>query len=304
MRRKLNIALLVLIAVIGLPWYWLLMDNRPGDAQPKPVGIAQLRQLAGTIPGPAPSAIEMEHVAGRLLPRDLFAAGHGLKRAYITVLAWRLPVQGGKPIVIDSGITAADSAAMGMFGFDAAAQARVDRALGAAGLILITHEHPDHMGALVRGGGEALGSAAWLNAGQLPPAVPARDLPWAGRTVPPPKIIGDAPQAVAPGVVVIPAPSHTPGSQLIYVRLADGREALFAGDIASLAVNWQELRARSRLVGDWLAPEDRGEVFAWLKTIRALKAQAPGLLILPGHDVEWVLGDRAAKSMVTTGFRN
>ena len=219
-------------------------------------------------------------------------------------MAWRLPVEGGKPIVIDSGISAIDAAEMGMEGFRADAQARVDRVLGAAGLILITHEHPDHMGALVRMGGEPLAAAARFNAGQLPPGIPSRDLSWAGRVIPAPKILGDSPQAVAPGVVVVPAPSHTPGSQLIYVRLADGREALFAGDIASLAINWQELRARSRLIGDFLAPEDRPEVFAWLKTIRALKSAAPGLVILPGHDTAWVLGDPAAKTLVHAGFRN
>ncbi|MCZ8320992.1 MAG: MBL fold metallo-hydrolase [Novosphingobium sp.] len=304
MRRKINIALLVLILLIGLPWYWLLMDNRPGKIEAKPVSIAQLRELAGSIPGTAPSAIEMEQVAGRLLPRNLFAAGDGLKRTHIAVIAWRLPVAGGKPVVIDSGITAVDAAAMGMDGFQAEAQARVDRALSEAGLILITHEHPDHMGALVRKGGLPLASAARLNAGQLPPSVPARDLPWSGRAVPPVTLSGTEPQAVAPGVVVIPAPSHTPGSQMIYVRLADGREALFAGDIASLAANWQELRARSRLVGDWLAPENRREVYAWLKTIRALHAEAPELILLPGHDIDWVLGDPATKALVHPQFRD
>lgn len=304
MRRKINLALLTMLLVIGLPWYWLLMDNRPGNVAPKPVTMVQLRELAASVPGPAPSAIEMEQVAGRLLPRDLFAAGHGLKRAHITVLAWRLPVAGGDPIVIDSGITETDARAMGIAGFRQAAQNRVNRALVAAGLILITHEHPDHMGALVRLGGAPLSAAARLNAGQLPPSVPATDLPWNGRTPPAARLAGTGPQAVAPGVVVIPAPSHTPGSQMIYVRLADGREALFAGDIASLAVNWQELRARSRLVGDWLAPENRREVYAWLKTIRALHREAPQMVILPGHDAEWVLGDPAAKALVHPQFRD
>jgi len=60
MRRKINIALLVLILLIGLPYYWLLLDNRPGKAAPKPVGIGQLRELAGSVPGPAPDALGVE----------------------------------------------------------------------------------------------------------------------------------------------------------------------------------------------------------------------------------------------------
>lgn len=90
---------------------------------------------------------------------------------------------------------------------------------------------------------------------------------------------------------------------MIYVRLADGREVLFAGDIATMAASWQELRARSRLIGDYLAPEDRREVYAWLRTIRALKAEAPNLLIVPGHDFEWLIHDKAAKATVRVGFQ-
>ena len=134
-----------------------------------------------------------------------------------------------------------------------------------------------------------MAEAAWLNLAQLPTSPSARLLPWANAANVQPRILGSAPVAVAPGVVVIPAPSsHTPGSQLIYVRLANGRELLFAGDNSSFAQNWQELRGRSRLVETWFAPENRAEVFAWLKTIRALKAQAPSLVVVPGHDWEWL----------------
>ena len=37
--------------------------------------------------------------------------------------------------------------------------------------------------------------------------------------------------AVAPGVVLVSAPGHSPGSQLVYVRLADYREVLLVGDL-------------------------------------------------------------------------
>lgn len=36
---------------------------------------------------------------------------------------------------------------------------------------------------------------------------------------------------VAPGVALQRAPGHSPGSRLIYVRRADGKELLFVGDI-------------------------------------------------------------------------
>jgi glyoxylase-like metal-dependent hydrolase (beta-lactamase superfamily II) len=150
-------------------------------------------------------------------------------------------------------------------------------------------------------GGAPLRQAARLNAQQLPSAPLASELPWRERDGLSARIAPGAAQAVAPGVVVIPAPSHTPGSQMIFVRLANGREYLFTGDIATLDSSWRELRARSRLVGDVLAPEQRGEVFAWLRTIRALKAQAPGMVVVPGHDIE-AISDPLAMTGITRGF--
>lgn len=301
MRRKINLTLLILILLIGLPYYWLMLDNRPGSAAPKPVTIEQLRQLAGSVPGAAPAAVELELVGFRHLPRNLFAAGHGMKRAMIAVMAWRLPVPGGRAVTIDTGLHAIDAAEMGMANYWPERQRRVNAAIADAGLILATHEHPDHLGALARSGGAPLLNAARLNAGQLPPAPAAALLGWNG-ALPPVKLASGGPQAVAAGVVVIPAPSHTPGSQMIFVRLADGREVLFAGDIATLAVSWTQLRARSRLVGDYLAPENRAEVYAWLKTIRALKAAAPELVVIPGHDYEWVIANPQARALVHAGF--
>jgi glyoxylase-like metal-dependent hydrolase (beta-lactamase superfamily II) len=168
-------------------------------------------------------------------------------------------------------------------------------------MVLITHEHPDHLGPLAARGGPALTEATRLNPNQLPGAKLAGTLPWKDAGALTARIAPGAPQAVAPGVVVIPAPSHTPGSQMIYVRLASGREYLFAGDIATMEVSWQELRARSRLIGDWLAPENRAEVYSWLRTIQALKAAAPDLVVLPGHDLEAVMA-RTARTGVIRAF--
>jgi glyoxylase-like metal-dependent hydrolase (beta-lactamase superfamily II) len=298
MTRRFNWLIVVLIVLIGVPYYWLLLDNRPGDARPKPVTIAQLRSLAASMPGQAPSEVRLEQVAWRRLPGNLFAAGSGLKRRRIAIMAWQLPVPGRKPVMIDSGVTKALSDEMQLETFLPEVQARVDAALAGAGLVLITHEHPDHLGPLAAMGGAPLRQAARLNADQLPSAPLASTLPWRERDGLSARIAPGAPQAVAPGVVVIPAPSHTPGSQMIFVRLANGREYLFAGDIATMDASWRELRARSRLVGDMLAPEERGEVYAWLLTIRALKAQAPHLVVVPGHDFEEIASPLANNGIV------
>ncbi len=300
MTRRLNWILVLLILAIGLPYYWFLLDNSGAARPAKPITMSELRHLAAAIPGEAPYAVEAERAAFRRLPGNLMVAGSGMKRKLVGYMAFRLLVRGGRSVMIESGITSAIAAAGGAEQFNLSAQARIEHELDQAGIILVTHEHPDHLGALAAHGGSAL-QQAWLNPYQLPPSPMAANLAWNG-TVPLPRIIGQPPQAVAPGVVVIPAPdSHTPGSQLIYVRLADGHELLFAGDNSSFAQNWQQLRGRSRLVETWFAPENRAEVFAWLKTIRALKQQAPGLVVVPGHDWEW-LANPANHSGVRIGF--
>jgi len=90
--------------------------------------------------------------------------------------------------------------------------------------------------------------------------------------------------AVAPGVVLIKSPGHTPGRQLVYVQRADGVEVLFLGDVAWHWRNVEVVRERARLVTAVFLKEDRAAVLRELAELHRLADAEPKLNIVPGHD--------------------
>lgn len=304
MTNNLNRMLIILALLVGIPFYLLLLDNAPGQTQAKPLDIAQLRHLAASRPGPAPMWVEAEIVASRNLIGNLVAAGSGLKLEKMAITAWRLPVAGPmanlSAIHIDAGISATDAAALNMRHYDPQAQARVARALARSSLIVTTQ-------ARAWGAAALPGLLAHTPAAQRPAFLAKLRLApgqWPAHSrapfSPAQLLSGQVPQAVAPGVVVVPT-GVAPGSQMVFVRLANGREYLFTGDIAPLAANWTQLRVHSRYLARHFGDESRNEAKSWLLTIRQLAKAAPGLVVVPGHDFGW-LHNAAKRQHIRLGF--
>lgn len=300
MTPRLNLALLALLLVFGIPYYWFFIDNRPGDIAPKPVEIAQLRDAATSLPGELPRGIAGERVATLERRANWMAAGAGVRILDLGVTAFRIDYAHSAPVLINTGMTAASAQARQMDKLDPHAQARVNAAMREARLIVTTGGQAEQVAGLAATGDPALAAKTVMSPEQLYSKADDKGFSW-NVAKPKPRLDGKSIAAVAPGVVVVPTDVPLPGMQMVYVRLRNGVEYLFTGETAPLAISWQKLRAHARIRSDVLMHEDRAQSFAWLKTIGRLHQQAPAMHIIPARDVA-ILIDRNAKHRIAREF--
>jgi glyoxylase-like metal-dependent hydrolase (beta-lactamase superfamily II) len=299
MSRWLRRTLVVLGAVlaIGVAAYWYFIgDGAPPATLPAfSIDLASVRAKAEELPGGKATRIRVETVAAFNSPAVAALGGDGWNTTPMGAFSYQV-ILPADTIVIDSALNAAMGASFGAV-IDDDAYARMDAAMADATQIVVTHEHPDHIGGIIAYPGlNAILKQLRLNKEQV------ESLGLYGLTLP--EGLKDLvpidyaePLAIAPGVVLIRAPGHSPGSQLIYVRMADGKEVLFIGDIAWTSRNVDTAKGKPRLVSAFMLKEDREMVFAQLRALQALHEAEPGLLIVPGHDVSAIDALIAADAM-------
>jgi glyoxylase-like metal-dependent hydrolase (beta-lactamase superfamily II) len=288
--KWLGYSVLVLIIVSIPAYWWLITESHVPASAHYSIDMATVRRLADAIVGDRPVAIRVETIGHIVAPETWVMAGGGWRNLDMPVSAYKI-VYKDHTVIIDTGFNAVVAKQMDANAYDDAAFMRVGAALSTAQLIIVTHEHPDHIGGLLAQPNlkDLMGKVRLTQVQIVELKNAIRQDPMGTLSVPPAIFDGyqandyERYQAIAPGMVLIKAPGHTPGSQMVYVKRADGEEILFLGDVAWQMRNIESVRERARLV-TWLTGEDHDAVMGELVELHRLHAAEPNLNIMPGHD--------------------
>lgn len=280
-----------ILALIGAGYYLVGDGTLPSDPE-FDFQISVLRSLAQADSESLPHTIETVSVGSRDVPSFAVEAGAFGEDVTMTRALFRIRSDWGDTLV-DVGM---DESVWTEFSpedeFNADGFANALNAIGHARRIVMTHEHPDHMGFLARYDDldqitgtlrmtqeQIEGTAKYAANGLVPESLTRLE-----------PLSSEHPSAVAPGIVVLPAPGHTPGSIVLFVQLRGGQEVLLVGDLIWNMSNLHNERGRPRLVQQFLMPEpeDRSAVYDQVSALVQLSERNPDLLILPSHDADLI----------------
>ena len=287
---RIGVTLLVLAVIGAAAWWYYIADGAVPVIATYKTDVATWRALVANDTTQLPTEIRVEIVGSDSVPLAAMQAGAPFTEYPRVRAAFQVNGPTGS-VIIDSAMDK-DLAKKVQRGetatYDEGAYGRVIAAMGVASKVAVTHEHPDHIGgiarfpvperlaersALTKPQRDGMGSAT--ADGKIPPAYANAQL-----------LDLAAPTRIAPGVVMIPAAGHTPGSVMFYVKLADAREVLFIGDIAWVLSNVNALATRPRFTQQFfmVSAEDRAAVADQIRALHDLMAAEPQIAMIPAHD--------------------
>ncbi len=251
--------------------------------------LAEIRPIAVTKPGALPLRINMLKFAESRRTKNFAVKGAPAAPSVQARSVFQVVYPNGTTM-IDSGM---DLQVHKFFGrgteepYNQAAFDLVQKALLSANTIVMTHEHGDHVAGVIRSANSAqLIPKTVLTRTQLQSLL---DRPQMPEIKPTPEMAShfividyDKYYAFAPGMALIKSPGHTPGSQMIYVKLASGAEYLFVGDAAWHMDGIRQMKGKD---ADWVK-EDEASVMAQLVWLNGLLHAEPNLHIVVSHDDE------------------
>ena len=266
-----------------------LLFVTPQKEQDWTANIDQIRQAARMIPGGAPLRINVLKFAESRRAKKFSVKGAPDEPSVQARTVFQVVYPDGY-VMVDSGM---DQQVHNFFGrgvvepYDLESAKQVERAVRGARAIIITHEHGDHVAGVVHTPfAQELASKTILTRDQVQTLLKNPQMPEIQLT---PETAGrynvvDYQQYLpfGPGVVLIKAPGHTPGSQMIYVVLGSGREYLLIGDTAWHMDGVRYVKGKD---APWIQ-EDENALIAQLTWLNGLYKTEKNLFIIASHDDE------------------
>ena len=227
-----------MVAGFALAAVAALVRPAPLAAQASPFDdflLDRVRALARATTGERPRSLHVLKIVESSGPLSNYVAVPDSQRVPscypVFQIRWR-----DRWIVVDAAVQPPAPAQSSRAQFFQDRYERLQAALQGAERVVLTHEHSDHSGGVLRGPHfQEVAAKTLLTEEQLrtflePPAggVPRLSRDSAAAF---PVLRYDLVFPLAPGVVLIKAPGHTPGSQYVYVQLESGREILILADL-------------------------------------------------------------------------
>ncbi len=277
MKKTFHLSMLVLLFV------------SPQKDQVWTANIDQIRHAARIIPGKAPLRINVLKFAESRRTKNFSVKGAPNEPSVQARTVFQLVYADGY-VMVDSGM---DQQVHNFFGrgvvepYDAESAKQVERAVRGARAILVTHEHGDHVAGVIHTPfASELASKTILTRDQVQTLLTNPQMPEIKLT---PEAAGrynvvdyEKYLPFGPGVVLIKAPGHTPGSQMIYVVLASGKEYLLIGDTAWHMDGVRNVKGKD---APWIQ-EDENALMAQLNWLNGLYKTEKNLFIIASHDDE------------------
>jgi glyoxylase-like metal-dependent hydrolase (beta-lactamase superfamily II) len=284
---KPSVALLLIVA--GAAAIALAPLRAQTAPQPWSATLADVRRVAAVVPGRRPLRINVLKFAESRRTRNFSVKGAPATPSVQARTAFQV-VYADATMMVDAGM---DQQVHNFFGrgvvepYDAGAGKEVERAVRAAKLIVVTHEHGDHVGGVIHAPFAAeLAPKTILTRTQVQMLMTAPQMPEIALTpaLASRFIVVDYDQylPVAPGVALIKAAGHTPGSQMVFVALESGREYLFVGDATWLMEGVRQIIGKD---APWIT-EDQTAITDQLRWLNRLLKTDPNLVIVASHDDE------------------
>jgi glyoxylase-like metal-dependent hydrolase (beta-lactamase superfamily II) len=271
----------------------LFCPARPVGAQGESgqwrASLPDIRAAAALIPGRRPLRINILKFAESRRTKNFSIKGAPAEASVQARTAFQVMYADGH-LMVDAGM---DQQVHRFFGrgveepYNNDAAAQVERALSTARLIVVTHEHGDHVAGVIRSPrARELAAKTILTRSQVRTLLTAPQMPeialteeLAARYL---VVDYDRYWPLAAGIVLIKAPGHTPGSQMVYIALDSGAEYLLIGDAAWHMDGVRLVKGKD---APWIT-EDQTAIMSQLNWLNELSRSDPRLVIVASHDDE------------------